>query len=1116
MDGSELRSALQKALGSASRADICVGYFNLGGWKLLTPHLKAKTSVLEPYRILIGMPPDSDRELRKDLLRGISSDTATLRSMAALLRERKVIVKISRRRQHSKLYLLYDSDRPVVGFLGSSNLTRSGLTSAGESNLALNSGDFPRYAAQFAEWWIDASNTDFTDHLATLIETRIAGYRPTPAPIPEPTSSYSHPRPSLESGPAREILTAFYHATGGPNWKNNTNWLSNRPIGEWYGVTTDYSGWVNGLRLRGNGLIGEISPQLGNCSKLEALDLSHNQLTGKVPPEISNLSKLKFLWIDRNSLRGEIPQELGRLSKLEVLDLSDNGLTGEVPCALGILCRLHVLYLGGNQLTGYVPARLLYVPYGDVSDLGLPFSGHPCFWRSPVGRLWVFCQGVIGGVIDRQSKHIPKGIQPSIPLCTIQRPPPSSLAQVSPPPSKVRFPPKPTDMPIPVSAPSMSENSSAEVSDRAALVALYNAMNGPNWKVKNNWLSDAPVDEWHGVGTDGDNRITRLFLADTKLSGEIPREIGQLSKLEVLFLSGDLRGEIPPEFGNLSELKFLTLLGGLRGVIPPALGNLSSLKSLDLADNRLNGDIPPELGNISNLEYLDLSKNRLKGEIPAELGRLTNLTELKLSENSLVGCIPHTLRDIPDNDFYEIGLPFSISDRDVLTALYDATGGANWRNNCNWLSNAPIGEWYGVTTNSEGKVTVLSLWDNGLTGEIPPQLELLPDLNVLLLWGNQLTGKIPPELGALTNLTTLNLADNQLSGEIPNELGKLVKREWTYPTLQRLYLAGNQLTGCVPEKLRSVENNDSWELDLPSCAVNSDRDALVALYKATDGLNWSSNRNWLTDAPIGQWYGVITDASGSVTGLRLVLNRLRGEIPPELGNLNKLVEIQLQANLLKGKIPPELGRLSKLQVLRLWQNGLSGEIPLELGNLTDLKELCLQNNLLNGKIPSELGNLANLTVLLLMDNQLRGEIPSTLGKLTNLTGLDLSGNYLSGKMPPELGNLTKLTKLILGEHHFLGEIPSELGNLTNLVRLDLGGNYLSGKIPSELGNLTSLESLNLSENRLSGELPSELGNLSKLKLLLLSDNQLIGYIPNDLQFVEYNDLRKLGLPFSGR
>ena len=62
------------------------------------------------------------------------------------------------------------------------------------------------------------------------------------------------------------------------------------------------------------------------------------------------------------------------------------------------------------------------------------------------------------------------------------------------------------------------------------------------------------------------------------------------------------------------------------------------------------------------------------------------------------------------------------SDREVLEVLYDSTGGASWTNRRNWKTSAPLGEWYGVTTDPAGRVTGLHLDDNGLTGPIPREL----------------------------------------------------------------------------------------------------------------------------------------------------------------------------------------------------------------------------------------------------------------------------------------------------------------------------------------------------------------------------------------------------------
>ena len=85
--------------------------------------------------------------------------------------------------------------------------------------------------------------------------------------------------------------------------------------------------------------------------------------------------------------------------------------------------------------------------------------------------------------------------------------------------------------------------------DREALVALYNATGGENWITSYNWLSDAPLDEWEGVRTNDDGRVTSLYLDHNDLSGEIPAELGSLSNLEALELyrpaNYDLSGCVP-------------------------------------------------------------------------------------------------------------------------------------------------------------------------------------------------------------------------------------------------------------------------------------------------------------------------------------------------------------------------------------------------------------------------------------------------------------------------------------------------------------------------------------------------------------------------------------------
>ena len=106
---------------------------------------------------------------------------------------------------------------------------------------------------------------------------------------------------------------------------------------------------------------------------------------------------------------------------------------------------------------------------------------------------------------------------------------------------------------------------------------------------------------------------------------------------------------------------------------------------------------------------------------------------------------------------------------EALVSFFWATGGPQWNNNENWLSDRHIASWHGVESNRD-EVTALRLLENGLTGELPPELGNLYSLKVLNLYGNRLTGPIPPELGNLVRLQSLYIGGNKLTGCIPATL----------------------------------------------------------------------------------------------------------------------------------------------------------------------------------------------------------------------------------------------------------------------------------------------------------------------------------------------------------
>ena len=166
------------------------------------------------------------------------------------------------------------------------------------------------------------------------------------------------------------------------------------------------------------------------------------------------------------------------------------------------------------------------------------------------------------------------------------------------------------------------------------------------------WSSQNPMNRWRGVKVDGSPlRVRELSLSGPGLTGSIPPEIGQLTGLKVLNLSGysryelfGLTGPIPPELDSLTDPKVLELRWSyLRGPIPRELGNLTELEYLDLGENYLTGSIPPELGALTKLKYIDVERNFLNGNIPPELGGLSSLTTLNLSYNWLRGEIPPEL-----------------------------------------------------------------------------------------------------------------------------------------------------------------------------------------------------------------------------------------------------------------------------------------------------------------------------------------------------------------------------------------------------------------------------------------------------------------------------------------
>ena len=271
---------------------------------------------------------------------------------------------------------------------------------------------------------------------------------------------------------------------------------------------------------------------------------------------------------------------------------------------------------------------------------------------------------------------------------------------------------------------------------------------------------------------------------------------------------------------------------------------------------------------------------------------------------------------------------------------------------------------------------------------------------------------------------------------------------------------------CAPstDEFRAWLDGIETKSEIPFCGdeqeENADREALEAFYHATDGPNWTDRSNWLSDAPLGEWYGVQADDGGRVIRLILENNNLTGTLPAEIGKLGNLRLFNLEDNQLSGSIPPEIGNMNSLRSIMLSNNRLSGGIPPELGNLKSLADLYIKSNRLSGDIPHEFWNLKSLTDLTLGDNEFTGEIPSEIGDLKALKWVWLNNNLFTGEIPPEIGNLTALVSLRLEYNRLSGSVPPEIGNNTELYEWFMNNiSNLSGPLPDEVTNIPSLRRL---------------------------------------------------------
>ncbi|KAL2967347.1 hypothetical protein AAZX31_16G171300 [Glycine max] len=777
------------------------------------------------------------------------------------------------------------------------------------------------------------------------------------------------------------------------------------------------------LDLSGNYLLGEgmsIPSFLGTMTSLTHLDLSDTGFYGKIPPQIGNLSNLVYLDLNLEGysvseppLFAENVEWVSSMWKLEYLHLSYANLSKAFHWlhTLQSLPSMTHLYLSDCTLPHYNEPSLLNFSSLQTLDLsGTSYS--PAISFVPK---WIFKLKKLVSLQLRGNKiPIPGGIRNLTLLQNLDLSFNSFSSSI--PDCLYGFHRLKS---LDLSSSNLHGTISDALGNLTSLVELdlsYNQLEGTIPTSLGNLTS-----------------LVELDLSRNQLEGTIPTFLGNLRNLweidlKYLYLSiNKFSGNPFESLGSLSKLSTLLIDGNnFQGVVnEDDLANLTSLKEFDASGNNFTLKVGPNwipnfqltyldvtswhigpnfpswiqsqnklqyvgLSNTGILDsiptwfwephsqvlYLNLSHNHIHGELVTTLQNPISIQTVDLSTNHLCGKLPYLSNDVYDLDLSTNS--FSESMQDFL---------------CNNLDK-PM------------QLEILNLASNNLSGEIPDCWINWPFLVEVNLQSNHFVGNFPPSMGSLAELQSLEIRNNLLSGIFPTSLKKTRQ-------LISLDLGENNLSGCIPtwvgEKLSNMKilrlRSNSFTGYIPNeiCQMS----LLQVLDLAKNNLSGNipscfrnlSAMTLVNRSPYPQIYSHAPNHTeySSVSGIVSVLLWLKGR-GDEYGNILGLVtSIDLSSNKLLGEIPREITDLNGLNFLNLSHNQLIGPIPEGIGNMGSLQTIDFSRNQISGEIPPTISNLSFLSMLDVSYNHLKGKIP-TGTQLQTFDASSFIGNNLCG--PP--------------------------------------------------------------------------------------------------------------------
>jgi len=374
-------------------------------------------------------------------------------------------------------------------------------------------------------------------------------------------------------------------------WVQQDNWMTEKGICEWYGVTcpqrvqegTKISQYnensdIVKLNLTDNNVVGTIPSELVAFENLISLDLGNNIISGTIPKALFGMKLLNELYLEGNDLVGTIHTEIGSLVAIRDLFFGTNKLTGPIPSEIGKLTTLRALGLDENFLTGTIP------------------------------NLWT-CTQLLIVYLDN---NLLKGTIPAEIM---------SLKEL-------------IDLRLRKNA---FVGSIPESIQKLVHLELF--------YVDSNELTGTIPNVWNLMP-----RIQEIQVYKNKLVGTLPDTFSTLNDLRIVYADNNaLNGTLPSSYGLLNDLEtFYVFNNQLKGKIPTEYGNIDNLRDVQMYNNKLTGHIPSEIGKNYKLLKLEVHENALSGTIPTEFGQLESLQMLKLYRNKLTGSVPASVCTLKD------------------------------------------------------------------------------------------------------------------------------------------------------------------------------------------------------------------------------------------------------------------------------------------------------------------------------------------------------------------------------------------------------------------------------------------------------------------------------------